>query len=237
LKINSVLEYLNYLALNEFEDIDVYRGQANYEWELIPSIARITNPRNSGELMHSNWQEVEDYLLETFQSHSTPFMNFKPENKYEWLVHAQHHGLPTALLDWTTNPLKGLYFAVENPDFDSTDGVVFLGSRYSYSPSTDILKESEAIICFQSKHINERLIAQEGSFSLFPIPDEWDDFKPLSEQSTHGDTELFIGGIVNIPGQKKENIRKELRRFGITHSTLFPGLDGVATSIRREFKS
>ena len=99
----------------------MFRGQSDVTWPLIPSIARMFDKLDGYE----NWNVFEDDILQRFRKYSTPFINKTPINRFEWMVIAQHHGLPTRLLDWTTNPLKGLFFAVENPSHNC-DGAVWL---------------------------------------------------------------------------------------------------------------
>ncbi len=126
--IESVIEFIQWYSK---QDIDFYvgknlfRGQLDSNWPLLPSIARYAKlvPTNYWEF-HSV-RNLEGSLIELFEKFAIPYKDYRSVPYFEKLVDAQHYGLPTRLLDWTTNPLKALFFAVEDPDMDSVSGIVY----------------------------------------------------------------------------------------------------------------
>jgi hypothetical protein len=215
----------------------MYRGQANSEWKLLPSIARIDvkklpNPYVGG------WRTIEYDLLNRFMKHAVRYITREPKNKIEWMINAQHHGVPTRLLDWSTNPLKALFFAVENPNHDKIDGIVYAFHPSAQRSTSDGLGEEEELVltAFNSAFINDRIAAQEGCFTIFPFANKMEDddlseeIKGFQPQDKVASIDIFI-----IEAESKAKIRKQLNMLGISDATMFPDLDGVAKDIRRQF--
>lgn len=108
IQISSVVEYItevNKLLKNSKYNPNThtafFRGHANSQWELKPSLLR-----NKGFI------ENEHLMYRTIVAkHTSEFSTCT--SALDYLVKMQHYGLPTRLLDLTTNPLVALYFACE----------------------------------------------------------------------------------------------------------------------------
>lgn len=91
-----------------------FRGQANADWNLSPSIARKRQLlENEHELFHK---------ILALKPHD--FVNDLTD--YEKLITMQHYGLPTRLLDVTRNPLVAIFFACNNWERRYQDGLVYV---------------------------------------------------------------------------------------------------------------
>ncbi len=80
----------------------VFRGLGDDRFKLIPSVGRRPNYEPAQERA----------VLELFKRRMPEFMPDGDLSELDRLAIAQHHGIPTRLLDWTTNPLVAAYFAV-----------------------------------------------------------------------------------------------------------------------------
>lgn len=104
-KINSVsrfIEKLKELNSKYENDLEVhelfFRGHANIDWSLSPSIYRDSLVENE----HNFYREIISETPENFYNLNSTFQK---------LVKMQHYGIPTRLMDITSNPLVGLYFS------------------------------------------------------------------------------------------------------------------------------
>lgn len=230
MKVESIIDFIMWKR-EQIKSGIMFRGQVESSWELLPSIVRYANNGTIRE-QYSSITETEDHLVDLFKAYATPYKDYLEMGTAKVLVHAQHFGLPTRLLDWTTNYLKALYFAVDDPRYDSVDGIVYgffpknWNSRTRYTPSDQVLTS------FIPEPLNERLAAQEGCFVFFPLPNDSFSVLPMNKTNYPEDIEDFANAIISAKHKKK--IRMELNELGINHRTIYPGLDGVTKSIKSE---
>lgn len=130
-EIESFDEYLNTIHSELDQNGEgkrrlYFRGQSKRTtdgYPLTPSVARY---KHLGSLTLNEREQKECEVLETFSNHLLTHVQHRPQTAWEELAIAQHHGLPTRFMDWTTNPLVALYFAVRENGGDSADSAVYV---------------------------------------------------------------------------------------------------------------
>jgi len=214
-------------TINEFSDLQkiveqyknyvLFRGHSKRSYSLKPRIARV-------EPKARDFNKFEKRVLELFQQRSIPYLHREPKNDWEWLSLAQHHGLPTRLLDWTTNPLVAAYFAVEQ-EYNCESAIIVYKNDTRLRPENLNEKspfEMNRIVKFYPPHLTQRIITQAGVFTLHPEPQ-----KALENiASENAKLEMII-----IPEKIKKDLKNTLYRFGIHRASLFPDLDGLTNHI------
>lgn len=92
-------------ATGRRRDAHVYRGSAAAHGRLLTSLDRL----GGTEPAHTKC-DLEEHILRNFARYSRPHL---PHSASEWelLFAAQHHGVPTRLLDWSYSPLVAAHFA------------------------------------------------------------------------------------------------------------------------------
>jgi hypothetical protein len=205
-----------------------------------------------------HFARVERRLLANFRKYA--HRDGSPDDSvWSWLAVAQHHGLPTRLVDWTYSPYVAAHFATEAPDLHrDIDAVIWCVDyvrAHSLLPTRlrRILAREEAQV-FTPELLGEaarslpefdRLAAKEFVVFLEPpsldqrIVNQFALFSIVS--SARADIGAWLRrhpGVARrivIPAAAKWEVRDKLDQANVNERVLFPGLDGLALWLTRYY--
>lgn len=231
--------------LSRYRSSYVYRGLNNHGFTLQTSLARLGG----------NFANLERHILRNFKKYAKTVSRLDPSN-WNWLAIAQHHGLPTRLLDWTYSPYVALHFATSDIDTFDQDGIIwcvnYVKTNKLLPDKLKIVIQEEGSNTFTAEMLDsvgtgvfdlEKL--REEPFVLFLEPPSLDDritnqyalfslmSSPQANLSDWLEKNKSLHFKIIIPAHLKWEVRDKLDQANITERVLFPGLEGLSAWLKR----
>jgi hypothetical protein len=259
----------------------IFRGQSDAQWELIPTALRqksvLLRRLASWPEIHQTKDQIgaeekvlvnffdtadrsglpipEDtqHLRRYFQAWGMRPKKWPPYRLLSLMALAQHHGVPTRLLDWSRNPLKAALFATKEPpvaENAATQSVLVAKGTDTrlavWGFSTDNyncshLAKQPFILVTAPSATNANLRAQEGVFTLAHQIDN--DDSPIDRSSFVEVLERWCRDhsvqtkgpwfrCITLPRSEAERLGFLLAYEGITWASLYPDFTGVVMAMR-----
>jgi FRG domain-containing protein len=223
----------------------VFRGLARSGYSNLHSLGRLGD----------NYQQLERHLIRNFRKYA--HRERPGPTLWDWLSLAQHHGLPTRLLDWTFSPFVAAHFATAtSPEEEAIVWAVDCAAAHELLPpklrhpieaegatvfTTELLaqcapslgkfdgltEDEPFVLFFEPPSLDDRIVNQSAVLSMLSDPTTGMD----DWVERHPD----LCHAWRIPREAKAEIRERLDQANITERVLMPGLDGLATWLQRYY--
>jgi hypothetical protein len=240
-------------ASGRLRSASVFRGSKCAHWPLLTSLDRLGGTEPPHTKTH-----LEEHILRNFIRYSRPHLAQQPANEWELMVTAQHHGLPTRLLDWSYSPLVAAHFATLGGD-PTLDRVVWrldwarLHAHFGLPALALLVQDLDRLLRTQGidspwalfnqpdgghaplvcmmdpPALDNRIVVQAAAFTI------------STDKTRSFDVLLRDMGLLDaltryvIPAGRVNHLRDQLDLVTVDERRLFPDLDGVAAEMRRYY--
>ena len=234
-----------------------YRGQPKYDDDPIPVVER----KYFKDYLNGEPSLTRERTLNTeFRERAISYL-LSIHDVVEVYILARHFGLPTRLLDWTTNPAVALYFATCHEQ--ESDGVVIAMNARKCWPQFDFAASSPEESLPNNLPEDERVYRHEVVAQDDPIVVKWIEYLFGAEPAPQNNPVpvIPIAPVLNhqrvlrqgsrftlhppsapplagdflkkwrVPAAAKNNLQVVLRRVGVHLESIFGDLDHLAREI------
>lgn len=234
----------------------MYRGQSGIAATLRTSLERALN---RFELPIERQEELERLLLREFRRHYHRYTADVPaeDDTLRWLALMRHHGAPVRLLDLSYSPYVALFFALDGVAHGESCSMWAIDHNWCVSraaellpgPTWDAFQEdpwggktgptvrqlfatrTQVAVPMNPFYLDARLAIQQGVL-LAPLDLSVNLETVLQRMDSPAQVCVNVRRIlIHCLGGFLESALGELTRMNVTHTTLLPGIDGLARSL------
>lgn len=230
----------------------LYRGLSRASYHLETTLSR----NSKGKAL-----VVEEPILRNFAKYASIDDPSLDDSVWRRLIIGQHHGLPTRLLDWSYSPLVALHFATSGEalaEMEDEDCAVWaidieeinsllpekyqcmLEERSAYLFTVDMMNDlveslgnydedmgEDSMVLLEPPSIDQRIISQYSYFSVIPAGIR--NLEGFLDSRTNNTVKYVIDRSL------KWRVRDMLDQMNINERVVFPGLDGLASWLKRHY--